>query len=96
MIKIIITWSVVYLKFNIEKGAVYAKVSFFYWCFRCFSFIIFSLSDANASLLETFDRGEERIGIYSTVGEKSNLNGVVLDNGGNISFDGYYAFGKNG
>ena len=70
---------------------------------KCFSFInissifvlsFFSLSDANASPLRTFDRGEGRIGIYSTVGEKSNLNGVVLDNGGNIRFDGYYAFGK--
>ena len=72
---------------------------------KCFYFIgvssflispFFFLSDANASPLETFDCGEGRIGIYSTVGEKFNLNGVILDNGGNIRFDGYYAFEKNG
>ena len=70
---------------------------------KCFSFIsissflilsFFFLPNAKASPIDSFERGNGKIGVYSTLGEKSNLNGVVLDNGGNIRFDGYYSLGK--
>ena len=67
-------------------------MSFLFIAFLSLFFLVLFSSIVSASPLSEFDRGNVKVGVYSTAGERADLNGVSLNNGGNVRFDAYYAF----